>query len=238
MKKILLAFVTIASTLALSSCDFLAKKINDVVDDTEEKIVFDSEGHFRKDRLYHVNATDLSMNYTFNASGSATVVNLAEKDTVYECTYKADKNIITLTYNDGSISYIDYCDDIIAVPQVDLDYVYHGSYIGILDGVNASGRGTTTIGYHFDICVLQDDLPAVFTGDKTSKGLVYAIKKNGTIDTKPTKYLRADNFDASVVEDTSNPGQKLVNVYAEKSNSSINNGDKTFRAVFNIVAKS
>ena len=238
LKKVILTTLCLGGTLAVSGCDLSTlfankeKTVNDAVDSVTDSVVVSSEGYFRKEKVFNANGNGQSYTLTFDTTGGLKVKDLSD-DSVKDFDYKIYDNLIeTKTKGENpEINYIDYCEDILFIPKYNRyennRMLFAGGMCAILEGVVASERASTTIGYHTELSFKVGDLPAVLTGKKGSNGYCYAIKKNGTWKEKTDtadKYLKADAI-ASEDFDTSQAGSKLVNV-------TINS--KTYKAQFRV----
>lgn len=225
LKKVLLTTLCLGGTLAMTGCDLSTlfankeRTVNDAVDDAKDTLVVSSDGYFRKDRQYNANGSIGSYVLNFDTKGGLKIKDLSD-DSVIEYDYRIYDNLIeTKTKGETpDVTYIDYCEDILFIPTYDYvsttRKVFKGGTCAVLEGVVASERGTTTIGYHTELNFKVGDLPATLTGKKGSNGYCFNIKKNGTWKEKadtPDKYLKADAI-ASDDFDTSQVGTKLVNV--------------------------
>ena len=240
LKKVILTTLCLGGTLAVSGCDLSTlfankeRTVNDAVDGAKDTLVVSSDGYFRKEKVFNANGSGQSYVLTFDTTGGLKIKDLSD-DSVVEYDYKVYDNLIeTKTKGENpEINYIDYCDDILFIPRytpyadADNRKSFAGGMCAVLEGVVASERQSTTIGWHTELSFRVGDLPAKLTGKKGSNGFCYSIKKNGTWKEKTDtadKYLSADAI-ASDDFDTSQVGTKLVNV-------TINS--KTYKAVFRV----
>ena len=241
-----------AGVLTLSGCSLLNKgqeiaddasrdterKTNDAAEDAKNLTVFDNDGHFRVERLYHFTNSEAhtQIEYTFKKDGALEMKNIDNNETT-QYTYKANDNLIEIKDSKGTIEYIDYCDDVLFHP-VNMRFstregyeTFVGGAIGYLDGVVISGKSNTTVvGYHFDLQVSQGDNKSVFTRDKeTTKGLGYPIYADAHIDLslKNSKIMVID--DSMILEniDSSKISSKVINVGTKS---------KTYKAVLRVGA--
>lgn len=202
-KKILSSTLVIASSFALASCSFL-----DTLLGTQLAI---KDGKFIEDTTYNLNlsvnlgpefgTSYLSLKFEFDTEGTMKETNLKDS-TASEYPYTVDKDLIILG-EDGKSGYLNYFGDLIGYDAL----IAVGT--AVKDGVTVSDKSATSvIGYICRLSVDVGDVPAVFTGDKDSKGCYYEVYQNGTVSTKE-KYLSADQisgFDSSV------KGSKVVDV--------------------------
>ena len=249
MKKLLLtvsiAVVMAVAALGLSACNLLEnitknKTTDDIPQAVEDIFVADKDGHFRAERTFNVNVDAsydyeelhytnvLSTAYVFKTDGSYTLSgkvqrNAGQEDVSEAGTYRVISNLIELTKGESK-EYLDYYSDVIFVPLY-LGNEYVGLAPGVEEGVAASQRSNSTVGYHIDLKVRQGDLIAVFNGEKkTSKGTYTPVRSNATVYETAYKGISADQIQGF---DSSQVGNVLVDVVINK---------KTYKAVLRVVA--
>lgn len=250
-KKFFLLALTAAS-LTLSGCNFLNKgqevaddasrdterKTNDAAEDAKNLTVFDDNGHFRIQKLYHFTNSEAhtQIEYTFKTNGALEMKNIDNNETT-SYTYKANSNLIEIKDSKGSVEYIDYCDEVLFHP-VNMGFstregyeTFVGGATGYLDGVVISAKSKSkVVGYHFDLQVSQGSNKSVFTRDKeTTKGLGYPIFADAHIDLslKNSNVMVID--DSMIIEniDSSKIGSKVIDV---------GTSNKTYKAVLRVCA--
>ena len=241
IRFLVLALVLIMAVGGLSACSLFDNlKKNQTTDDIPQAVVdvftADENGHFRAQRVFNVNdqltVDDTTVVYstvftfatdgTFTHRGNSVV---AGENTAIDKsgTYKVISNLIELRIGDN-VDYIDYYSDLIFLP-IRLLGAYVGGVFGVSDGVAASQKSATTIGYHIELNVRVGDLPAVFNGEKkTSKGISVPLRQNATAYTSATKGINADQVQGF---DSSKAGKIIVDVVISK---------KTYKAVLNVIA--
>ena len=241
-----------AGVLTLSGCSLLNKgqeiaddasrdterKTNDAAEDAKNLTVFDNEGHFRIEKLYHFTNSEAhtQIEYTFKTNGALEMKNIDNNETT-QYTYKANDNLIEIKDSKGAIEYIDYCDEVLFHP-VNMNFstregyqTFVGGAIGYLDGVVISKKSSTkVVGYHFDLQVSVGDNKSVFTREKeTTKGIGYPIFANAKIDLslKNSNVIVVD--DSMVIKniDSSKVGCQVIDVGTK---------EKTYKAVLRVGA--
>ena len=241
LKKILAGLFIGSLAVSLAGCfpKEEGSSNKDVISSQENKIEVVKDGKFVENRDYNVNGQctisedkelgitattiEYSAVYKFNKNGTLTIKDLKD-NSEKSFTYEIISNIIKVESSSEEF-YLDYYEDIVIVPvrYFDITFAY---FTGILDGVVASERGTSTLGYHFEIEVDKDDLPSVFNGEKSktsshpaSKGLVYKIYKNGKVysNSKGIAYVVAGlNSDQVIGFDSSTTGYYIIDVVYSK----------------------
>lgn len=225
----------------LTSCS-LSSILSDVNSTVNSLIVelegFDSNGHFKKDTTYHVNGnmsyeeniTYYSLDYIFGSDGKLKIIDLSKKEEDKYYDYVVINNLIKITSN-GVDEYLDIYGDVIAIPvelTLNNKRIYLGSVVGTKDGVVVSEKSKSIAGYHIELNVSKDDVPAVLTGSNTSKGMYYKIYQNGVLDTNSKGEYRYYYLNADQVPgfDSSEIGIKLVDVTINK---------KVYKAVLRVT---
>ena len=235
LKKMIISVLCLGGVLTMTGCDLSnlwnnkERTANDAIDDIVDKTKYTSEGYFRSEKVYNANGSGKSYVLSFDKQGGLEIEDLSDNSTI-EYTYKVIDNLVEVKDKSENpiTNYLDLCDDdnLIFVPNIlrgDDNYQsLVGGMVAVLQGVVASEKAKSTCGYHISIVVKKGDLPAVLKNDKSSKGLAYAIYKNGTWNEKASKYIAADQI-APGQFDTSEVGTKLVDV-------TINS--KTYKAPF------
>ena len=241
-----------AGLLTLSGCNLLNKgqevaddasrdterKTNDATEDAKNLTVFDNDGHFRIQKLYHFTNSEAhtQIEYTFKTDGALEMKNI-DNDETTSYTYKANSNLIEIKDSKGTIEYIDYCDDVLFHP-VNMGFssregykIFVGGATGYLDGVVISGKSKSkVVGYHFDLQVSLGENKSVFTRDKaTTTGLMYTIYADAHID------LSLKNSDVKYIDDS----MVLENIDSSKIGSKVidvGTSNKTYKAVLRVCA--
>lgn len=239
IKKVLVTTLCVGGLFSLAGCDLTnlfnnkERTVNDAVDAITDSAVVTKEGLFRSEKVFNVNGTNVSYVFTFDKEGGLEMKNLKD-DSKENYTYKVIDNLIELKQDDVIKTYLDYCtnDNLIFWPKYNVNETtgkktYTGGLTGVLEGVVASEKGTGTAGLHIEINLEKGSLPAKLTAEKNSAGYCYRIKKNGTFDDKPYKYIASDAIPSSEF-DTSEVGTHLVNVTISS---------KTYKAEFRVYDK-